>query len=102
VSVWAGTEGKLDDVPVGEIRRFESEFLEFLRHSYKGTLQSIADNNWDDEIVSTLDEAIAKFKQMFLAKEDKHLGKEAEAKALEGEENHETVTRYRNAPPEKQ
>ncbi|MEH1125081.1 F0F1 ATP synthase subunit alpha [Micromonospora sp. CPCC 206061] len=102
VSVWAGTEGKLDDIPVGEIRRFESEFLEFLRHSYKGTLQSIADNNWNDEIVSTLDEAIAKFKQMFLAKEDKHLGKEAEAKALEGEENHETVTRYRNAPPEKQ
>ncbi|MCW6004669.1 F0F1 ATP synthase subunit alpha [Micromonospora sp. CPCC 205371] len=99
VSVWAGTEGKLDDIPVGEVRRFEAEFLEFLRHSYKGTLQSVADNNWDDDVISTLDEAIAKFKQMFLAKEDKHLGKEAEAKALEGEENHETVTRYRNAPP---
>ncbi|GLH95674.1 F0F1 ATP synthase subunit alpha [Phytohabitans aurantiacus] len=102
VSVWAGTEGKLDDIPVGEIRRFEAEFLEFLRHSYKGTLQSVADNNWDDEIISTLDEAIAKFKQMFLAKEDKHIGKEADAKALEGDENHETVTRYRNTPPEKQ
>src|SRR5688500_6864315 len=46
VSIWAGTEGKLDDVPVNEVRRFESEFLEFLRHSYKATLQSIADNNW--------------------------------------------------------
>jgi F-type H+/Na+-transporting ATPase subunit alpha len=101
VSVWAGTEGKLDDVPVGEIRRFESEFLEYLRHSYKATLQSIADNNWDDDIVNALDEAVAKFKQMFLAKEDKHLGKEAEAKALEGDENHETVTRYRDAPAEK-
>jgi F-type H+-transporting ATPase subunit alpha len=86
---------------VGEIRRFESEFLEYLRHSYKATLQSIADNNWDDDIVNALDEAVAKFKQMFLAKEDKHLGKEAEAKALEGEENHETVTRYRDTPAEK-
>src|SRR5687767_763136 len=46
VSVWAGTEGKVDDVPVGEVGRFEAEFLEFLRHSYKPTLQSIADNNW--------------------------------------------------------
>ncbi|GAA4675177.1 F0F1 ATP synthase subunit alpha [Phytohabitans rumicis] len=99
VSVWAGTEGKLDDIPVGEVRRFESEFLEYLRHSYKPTLQSIADNNWDDDIVNGLDEAIVKFKQMFLGKEDKHLGTEAPAKALEGEENHETVTRYRDTPP---
>ncbi|TMZ53280.1 F0F1 ATP synthase subunit alpha, partial [Klebsiella pneumoniae] len=27
VSVWAGTSGELDDVPVGDIRRFEREFL---------------------------------------------------------------------------
>ena len=27
VSVWAGTEGKLDDIPVGDVRRFEGEFL---------------------------------------------------------------------------
>jgi F-type H+-transporting ATPase subunit alpha len=102
ISIWSGTEGKIDDVPVNEVRRFESEFLEFLRHSYKPTLQSIADNNWDDDITSALDEAIAKFKQMFLAKEDKHLGTEAEAVALEGEQEHETVTRYRDAPAEKQ
>jgi F-type H+-transporting ATPase subunit alpha len=101
VSIWAGTEGKLDDVPVSEVRRFESEFLEFLRHSYKSTLQSIADNNWDDDITGALDEAIVKFKQMFLAKEEKHLGTEAEAKALEGEQEQETVTRYRDAPAEK-
>ncbi len=50
VSIWAGTEGKLDDIPVGEIRRFESEFLEFLRHQYRSTLSAIADQQWDDEI----------------------------------------------------
>ncbi|MDQ7905617.1 F0F1 ATP synthase subunit alpha [Phytohabitans sp. ZYX-F-186] len=101
VSIWAGTEGKLDDVPVDEIRRFESEFLEYLRHSYKATLQSIADNNWDDDITTALDEAIVKFKQMFLAKETSPIGHEAEAKALEGEPEHETVTRYRDTPAEK-
>ncbi|MGN9911691.1 F0F1 ATP synthase subunit alpha [Phytohabitans sp. LJ34] len=102
VSIWAGTEGKIDDVPVNEVRRFESEFLEFLRHSYKPTLQSIADNNWDDDITNALDEAIAKFKQMFLATEKSPLGHEEEAKALEGEQEHETVTRYRDTPTEKQ
>ena len=38
VSVWAGTEGKLDDIPVGEVRRFESEFLQYLRHKHEGVL----------------------------------------------------------------
>ena len=32
VSVWAGTNGYLDDVPVEDVRRFESEFLDHLRH----------------------------------------------------------------------
>ena len=36
VSVWAGTEGKLDDIPVGDVRRFEAEFLQYLRHSQQG------------------------------------------------------------------
>ncbi|GAA4456274.1 F0F1 ATP synthase subunit alpha [Phytohabitans houttuyneae] len=101
VSIWAGTEGKLDDVPVSEVRRFEAEFLEFLRHSYKPTLQSIADNNWDDDITNGLDEAIVKFKQMFLAKETSPIGREADAQALEGDEETEKVTRYRDTPTEK-
>ena len=30
VSVWAGTDGYLDDVPVEDIGRFESEFLDYI------------------------------------------------------------------------
>ncbi|HCU49398.1 MAG TPA: F0F1 ATP synthase subunit alpha, partial [Micromonosporaceae bacterium] len=93
VSLWAGTEGKLDDVPVGEVRRFESEFLGYLRHSNKATLDSIAAGNWDDDIVNTLDAAIVKFKQMFLATEDDNRLHEAEAEAREAAESTETVTR---------
>ena len=36
VSIWAGTTGQLDDVPVEDIRRFEKEFLEYLRRSQAG------------------------------------------------------------------
>ena len=30
-SIWAGTKGRLDDVPVEDVKRFESEMLEHLR-----------------------------------------------------------------------
>ncbi|MCW3841794.1 F0F1 ATP synthase subunit alpha [Micromonospora yasonensis] len=95
VSVWAGTEGKLDDIPVGEIKRFESEFLQYLRHKHEGVLVAIADNKWDDEIIGSLDSAITDFKKLFLGKEEEPRINEAPAKALEGEEARETVTRFR-------
>ena len=59
VSVWAGTEGKLDDVPVGDVRRFEAEFLQYLRHSHKATLDADRRRHWNDDIVAALDGAIA-------------------------------------------
>ncbi|MEU4379321.1 F0F1 ATP synthase subunit alpha [Micromonospora echinofusca] len=96
VSVWAGTEGKLDDIPVGEIRRFESEFLQYLRHKHEGVLAAIADHQWNDDIIGSLDSAIADFKQVFLGKEDERRINEAPASPLEGDENRETVTRYRD------
>ncbi|MET9302279.1 MULTISPECIES: F0F1 ATP synthase subunit alpha [Micromonospora] len=96
VSVWAGTEGKLDDVPVGEVRRFESEFLQYLRHKHEGVLAGIADNKWDDDIISSLDSAIAEFKQVFLGKEDEVRVNDAPAKPLEGDQTRETVTRFRD------
>ncbi|MGW4500022.1 F0F1 ATP synthase subunit alpha [Micromonospora sp. NPDC004336] len=96
VSVWAGTEGKLDDIPVGEIRRFESEFLQYLRHKHEGVLASIADHQWNDDIIGSLDAAIADFKQVFLGKADERRINEAPASPLEGDENRETVTRYRD------
>jgi F-type H+/Na+-transporting ATPase subunit alpha len=100
VSVWSGTEGKLDDIPVGEVRRFETEFLQYLRHSHKPTLESIAANNWDDDIAGTLDTAIAEFKQLFLAGDDSIRINEPEAEAMaEGVKGQETVTRV--VPPKK-
>src|SRR5271169_4291266 len=41
VSVWAGTSGFLDDVPVGDVRRFESDFLDELRRNKPGILATI-------------------------------------------------------------
>ena len=41
VSIWAGTTGELDDVPVEDIRRFETEFLDYLRREHKGIFDGI-------------------------------------------------------------
>jgi F-type H+/Na+-transporting ATPase subunit alpha len=96
VAIWAGTEGKLDDIPVGDIRRFEAELLEYLRRSHEATVELIADGTWDDSVISALDKALASFKQMFLAKDDTPRIKEKEAEAMEAEaESREKVTRHR-------
>src|SRR5438270_7842611 len=33
VSIWAGTNGKMDDVPVEDIRRFETDLLDYVAHN---------------------------------------------------------------------
>ena len=40
VSLWLGTTGQLDAVPVPDIRRFESEFLDHVRRNEEGALAS--------------------------------------------------------------
>src|SRR5215470_3049 len=94
VSVWAGTEGKMDDVPVGDVRRFEAEFLAYLRHAHSGILATIASNEWNDDLVTSLDEAIAHFKAMFLAGDGRIVPHEEPEEAMEeGVETKEAVKR---------
>ncbi len=100
VSVWAGTEGKLDDIPVADVRRFEAEFLSNLRHNHKGTLDAITANKWDDSIVDQLDVALTQFKQGFSAHDYTPHIVEADPTALDDDAvGHETVTRV--VPPKK-
>lgn len=93
VSIWAGTEGKIDDIPVADVRRFESEFLQHLRSSHSDVLKTIAAGTWNDDVADKLDKLITEFKKGFLPAEDHLVIVDAEAEALEGEERTETVTR---------
>jgi F-type H+/Na+-transporting ATPase subunit alpha len=101
ISVWAGTAGKIDDVPVGDVRRFEAEFLQYMRHHHAGTLDAIAANKWDDDIVAALDKAISDFKVSFLGKDGAiRVNEPPEPAMANGVERHETVTRMQ--PPKRQ
>ncbi|MGN6198415.1 F0F1 ATP synthase subunit alpha [Humibacter sp.] len=65
VSIWAGTNGKLDEVPVEDILRFESEFVDFLRRTTT-VLDTLRETNvLDDETVGTLEREIDIFKLEF-------------------------------------
>ncbi|MFF5564737.1 F0F1 ATP synthase subunit alpha [Streptomyces sp. NPDC012623] len=80
VSVWAGTTGKLDDVPVEDIRRFESELLEHLRRERKELLTGIAEGGkMNDDTIQAIGDAIAAFKQQFETSDGQLLGDDAPA-----------------------
>ncbi|MBG6181284.1 F0F1 ATP synthase subunit alpha [Arthrobacter sp. CAN_A1] len=65
VSIWAGTNGYLDDVPVEDVRKFEGQFLEHLRHK-SSVLTTLAETNLlEDSTVDELKKQITDFKQGF-------------------------------------
>ncbi|GAA0430100.1 ATP synthase subunit alpha [Acrocarpospora corrugata] len=66
VSVWAGTTGELDDVPIEDIRRFEAEFLDYVASAHKGVLDGIRESkDLGDDAVTSLKSAITEFKKGF-------------------------------------
>jgi F-type H+-transporting ATPase subunit alpha len=66
VSVWSGTSGALDDVPVEDIRRFDAEFLDYLDRAKPEVLEAIrTTTELSDDSVSVLKAAIGEFKKQF-------------------------------------
>jgi F-type H+-transporting ATPase subunit alpha len=99
VSLWAGTTGQLDDVPVEDVRRFEAEFLDYLRRSYGGLLTAIRETkDLTDDNVNTLKEATDRFRRTFEVTGGELLVADEGVPALgDDEEKQESVARY--APP---
>ncbi|MGC6397336.1 MAG: F0F1 ATP synthase subunit alpha [Ilumatobacteraceae bacterium] len=63
VSIFAGTKGYIDDVPVADVGRFEEELLEFMRSRHAGLLQEIRTSGVPD----SLDDIVQSFKDSFVA-----------------------------------
>jgi F-type H+-transporting ATPase subunit alpha len=98
VSIWAAGQGYLDDVPVEDVRRFESEFLDYLRHQQSGVLDTIRETReLPDDTVTALKDAIGEFRKGFQTSAGELLaGEDEPAEALEGE-GQETIAR--RVPP---
>jgi F-type H+-transporting ATPase subunit alpha len=65
VSISAGTSGALDDLPVGEVRRFERELHEWFASRHAGLLEGVRATGQLPE-GNALADAIAEFKTMFV------------------------------------
>lgn len=66
VSIWAGTTGNMDSIPVPDIRRFEIELLEFIKTSHPQILDVIAaTRELTDDTVAALQKVIKDFKLEF-------------------------------------
>ena len=66
VSVWGGTTGQLDEVPIEDIRRFDSEFLSFIERSKPEILDAIrTTTDLSNDTVTVLETAMAEFKRQF-------------------------------------
>ncbi|GIG30241.1 F0F1 ATP synthase subunit alpha [Cellulomonas marina] len=75
-SVWAGTKGKLDDVPVADVRRFESEMLDHLRRSTDVLTTIASTGKLDDATEQALEAGIDQFRAGFLRGDGRGLGAE--------------------------
>ena len=96
VSIWAGTTGRLDDVAVADIRRFETELLDFIGRERKDIFTVISETRvLEDDTVAKMETAIADFKKQFKPSVAAAVN-DAPAKALEGEDA-EVITKH--VPP---
>jgi F-type H+/Na+-transporting ATPase subunit alpha len=99
VSVWSGTSGQLDDVPVEDIRRFDAEFLDYIQREQPGILETIRQtSDLSDDTVTTLKSAIATFKRQFTTHTGEMLIKDEPVAALSEDDIDPTqITRTRRA-----
>ena len=66
VSVWSGTTGQLDDVPVEDVRRFDSEFLDYVQREQPGIFETIRQtSDLSDDTITLLTTTINEFKKGF-------------------------------------
>jgi F-type H+-transporting ATPase subunit alpha len=103
VSIYLGTKDHVSTVPVADVRRFESEFLDYLRRHHAGILEEIRetkDLSKDNE--ERLVNAINTFKQQFTASDGSPVVNEPAADAMDADKvGHESVKVHRPAPPKK-
>jgi F-type H+-transporting ATPase subunit alpha len=102
VSIWAGTNGYVDIVPVRDVRRFETEFLDYIARSHQGIYDAIVQTGkLEDGTIEQLKAAVGAFAKQFQINDGTPLIKDmpidAMAKDAEGQTK---ITAYHPKPAE--
>ena len=74
MSIWSGTTGELDEVPVADIKRFEADFLDNLTREHNEILTTIRETGeLSDDTVASLKAALNDFKLGFTTSDGQRL-----------------------------
>jgi F-type H+-transporting ATPase subunit alpha len=99
VSMWLGTSGRLDIVPTQDVRRFEREFIDYLKREQGGMLDGIRESQvFDDDTDSVMAGAYDSFLTQFETSEGEQIRpgrEEVEAMSDEDIENEKIVRQKR-------
>jgi F-type H+-transporting ATPase subunit alpha len=103
VAIFLGTKGHLDSVPVEDVRRFETEFLDHMRGSHEDLLTDIRESKaLSDETADKLEEAINQFKKGFATTDGSSVVPDEHVEAMdEGKIEKESVKVRKPPPPKK-
>ena len=87
VSIFLGTGGHLDSVPVEDVARFETELLEHVKASHEGIIDEIRETKkLSEEAQDKLSDVINEFKKGFSASDGSSVVNEAETEAMDEED----------------
>ena len=102
VSIFLGTGGHLDSVPVEDVGRFEVEFLDHVRASEEGILKEIRESQkLSDETSDKLVEAINQFKKGFAGTGGISVVPDEHVEALDEEDLGKESVKVRKPAPKK-
>ncbi|GID25578.1 F0F1 ATP synthase subunit alpha [Paractinoplanes brasiliensis] len=104
ITIWAGTTGQLDDIDVADVRRFEQDFLGWVKRHRSDTYTAIESTGLlSDDDIENLKSGVTEFKELFKRGETGAAVNEDPAEPLEeGRQTRETVTREVSRPGEGQ
>jgi F-type H+-transporting ATPase subunit alpha len=103
VSIFLGTQGHLDSVPVEDVRRFETELLDHVRATEEDILKEIRETQkLTDEVAASLAEVINQFKKGFATTSGASVVPDEHVEALDKEKlAKESVQVHKPAPKKK-
>ncbi|MEY9935107.1 F-type H+-transporting ATPase subunit alpha [Catenulispora sp. GP43] len=96
-AIWIGTSGSVDDVPVADVRRFEKEFISFLKTDHAGVLATVRETGqFSDDTVSAFKDAVAQFKRGFELGDGTLLTDQDKAEAMDADNvGQATITKHK-------
>jgi F-type H+/Na+-transporting ATPase subunit alpha len=103
VAIFLGTKGHLDSIPVEDVRRFETEFLDHMRASHTEILKEIRETKQlTEETEEKLAAIIDQFKRGFATSDGSSAVPDSHVEAMDEEDLEKESVKVRKPPPPQQ